>query len=88
MRSVTLRVLTSPSCMRCEEFFTFWDSIAGDWVNVETQEVSLLSEEGQALAFRHRILAAPGIIIEDELVSVGGFDKDALLVRLQELSFS
>jgi hypothetical protein len=52
------------------------------------REVSVLTDEGQALALTHRVFAAPGIIIDDTLFASGGYDPEEFLRTLQTLSLS
>jgi hypothetical protein len=87
MRSITLSLLTSPSCIRCEEFIAFWSEISSDYPHVLLRELPVLSPEGQAFALRHRVLSAPAVAIEDELVAFGAIDKERFVARLQALSF-
>lgn len=86
MEHITLRVLTAPHCAHCDEFLRFFESIRGEWPNVEMQEVSMLSEEGQELVRKHLVFASPGIIINDDLFCSGNFDKTAIQEKLRSLS--
>lgn len=88
MPAVSLKVLTSPGCMPCHEFLEFWNAVARDWPQVEMSEHSVISVEGQAMAIAHRVFASPGIIVNDELFAMGGFDRDRLLEKLRALSGS
>jgi glutaredoxin len=78
MSDIILTALTSPGCRHCERLLEFWKTESADWPDVVLHEVSILTPEGQSLAREHSILAAPGVLIGDELVSVGGFDPDEL----------
>ena len=86
MNEVRLTEVSSPGCHNCAAFKTFWDSIKGDWPNVIFEEISLTDERGQELVQKHQIFASPGIILNDQLFSTGGINKDAFLARLKEIS--
>lgn len=86
MKAILLEELTAPGCKICKLFEEFWHSIEKDWPNVTYKNISLLSPEGQEMAQKHMILASPGIILNGELFSTGGFDKKAFLAKLKELS--
>ena len=86
LKSVELLELTAPGCQICKMFKTFWDSIKNEWSNVSFKEVDMTSEEGQALIQKHMIFASPGIILNGELFSTGGFDKNKFVEKLKELS--
>ena len=86
MKSVSLDVLSAPGCQICKVFEDFWHSIEKDWPNVNFRKVEVITEEGQAMAQKHMILASPGIILNGELFSVGGFDQEKFIQKLKELS--
>ncbi len=83
---VILEVLTSPGCTHCHAFLEFWKKEGVTWPNVTMKEVSLITPEGQAMVGKYSIFASPGIIINGELFSTGGFDKKELITKLEQLS--
>ncbi len=83
---ILLQELSAPGCVHCKEFAEFWETIKGEWPNVEFEEVSIVTPRGQELAQKHMIFASPGIIINGELFSTGGVDKDAFRAQLKELT--
>ncbi len=86
MKTVVLQELSSPGCQICKAFEEFWKSIEADWPNVKYENVSVTAPEGQALASKYMIFSSPGIIINGELFSSGGFDKEKFVLKLKELS--
>ena len=82
---ILLQELSAPGCLHCKEFKEFWESIKSEWPNVEFEEVSVVTPEGQELAQKHMIFASPGIIINGELFSTGGVDKKKFVEKLKEL---
>ncbi len=86
MSSIVLQELSSPGCHNCEAFKTFWDEEKKNWPNVEFHDVSIMAPEGQELVQKHSIFASPGIIINGELFSTGGVNKDDFLAKLRSLS--
>lgn len=86
MKHVTLDILTAPHCKPCDDLVRFWESVKVEWPNVEMREVSILTEEGQALVQKHLVLASPGIIINDELFGVGDWNGGAIQEKLKILS--
>lgn len=84
--SIVVEELSSPGCHNCAAFKEFWESIKADWPQVEMKEISLMDPEGQELVQKHQIFASPGIIINGELFSTGGVDKEGFVNKLKELS--
>lgn len=81
-----IQELSSPGCHICKEFEAFWSSIKKDWPGVEYQNISVTTPEGQELAQKYMIFASPGIIVNGELFSTGGFNREKFIARLKELS--
>lgn len=86
MSQVVLEELSAPGCAICKKFEQFWHSIEKDWPNVKYKNTSLLSPEGQAMVQKHMIFASPGILLNGELFSSGGYDEKKFLEKLKELS--
>jgi thioredoxin 1 len=84
MAKIILQELSSPGCSHCAAFRQFWHSIEKDYPDVEFQDISVITPEGQELAQKHMIFSSPGIIINGELFSTGGVDKDKFIAKLKE----
>lgn len=83
---VLIQEISSPGCHICKEFEEYWNSVKAAWPKVEYKNISVVTPEGQELVSKYSIFASPGIIINGELFSTGGFNKDKLLAKLKELS--
>lgn len=88
MEKVVLEELTSPGCHNCAAFKEFWEEEKANWPNVEFKEVSIVDPEGQEMVQKYQIFASPGIILNGELFSTGGVNKEKFLEKLKELSGS
>lgn len=86
MRAVKLQELSAPGCQICKAFEEFWHSIEKDFPGVEYENIDITTPKGQELVRQHMIFSTPGIIINGELFSSGGFDRDAFIKKLKELS--
>jgi alkyl hydroperoxide reductase subunit AhpF len=86
MHEVVLEELSSPGCHNCAAFKEMWEAEKANWPNVKFREISLIDPEGQELVQKHQIFASPGIIINGELFSTGGINKDEFISKLQDLS--
>ena len=86
MQQIHLQELSSPGCSHCAAFREFWHSIEKDWPNVQFEEVSILTPEGQEIAQTHMIFASPGILLNGELFSTGGVNKNKFVEKLKALS--
>lgn len=86
MAIIKLEELTAPGCQICKAFEEWWKTVEKDFPNVEWKKIDVTTPEGQEMAGKYMIFASPGLIINGELFSTGGFDKQKLLEKLKELS--
>ncbi len=80
-----IKFLTMVGCHNCAAAKKIFDEVIPEYPNVEVVEIDITSEEGQELVSKYAVLASPGIIIDDELFSTGGVDRDKLVEKLQSL---
>lgn len=80
-----IQFLTMVGCHNCAAAKKIFDEVMPEYPNVEVIEIDITSEEGQGLVAKHAVLASPGIIIDDELFSTGGVNRDKLVEKLKSL---
>ena len=86
MKQVVVEEVFSPGCHTCKELEALWETIKGDFPNVDFRRVDVTTEQGQELVQKHMIFASPGVVINGALFSTGGFSKEKLITKLKELS--
>ena len=86
MKQIILQELSSPGCHNCRSFEEFWNTIKQDFPNVQYESIGLTTDKGQEIASKYMIFAAPGIIINGDLFSSGGFDKNKFVETIKKLS--
>jgi glutaredoxin len=84
-KKIILEILSSPGCVHCVEFKAYWESVKAQFPNVEMREIDLTSTQGQEMVSRYMIMASPGVIINGELFSTGGVNKEKFEAKLKEL---
>ena len=86
MKEIILEELSAPNCHICKMFEEFWGSIKDQFPNVKYRNISVITPEGIEIVGKYGIFSSPGIIINGELFSTGGFNKEKFLQKLKELS--
>ncbi len=84
-KKITIIEISSPGCHHCEKAKEILEEIKQEFPEVEVRYVDILSKEGQNLVQRYEIMSSPGIIVEGELFSVGGLDKNQLIEKIRSL---
>ncbi|MBX4187999.1 MAG: thioredoxin family protein [Candidatus Doudnabacteria bacterium] len=83
---VKVTELSTPGCSHCAEAKKFLEEeFKPKYPQVKVEYVSVLDPAGQELVQKHMIFASPGIILNDELFSTGGLDKNKLINKVNEL---
>ncbi len=83
---VKIKFLTMVGCHNCAEVKKIFDEIMPQFKDkVEVVEIDIVSSEGQELVQKYSIMASPGIVINDELFSTGGVNREKLIKKLKSL---
>lgn len=86
MKKVKIQELTMSGCSHCAEAKKILDGeIKPKFPDVEIEYIDITSDQGQKLVQKYSIMSSPGIIVNDELFSVGGLNKEKLIQKIQEL---
>ena len=80
-----IQFLTMPDWHNCEAAKKILDEIVLDFPNVEIEEIDMTTPEGQKFVQKYSIMSSPGIVINKELFSTGGVDKEKLVEKLKSL---
>lgn len=81
-----IQFLTMKDCHSCATVKKTFGEIMPEFSNVKVQEIDIVSTEGQELVQKYSIMTSPGIIINGELFSTGGIDKEKLVKKLESLA--
>ena len=85
---VLLEEVTVPGCRECIQFEEMWEKVRGDFPNVEFRRHDATTPEGLEMVQKYEVMAAPGIVINGELFSTGGVNKNKLIEKLKALGGS
>lgn len=80
-----LQFLTMIDCQVCAKVKKILDEILPQFPDVTIEEIDITSEEGQKMVQKYGIMSSPGVIIDGELFSSGGVNKEKLVEKLKFL---
>ena len=87
MNKVKIQEISTVNCTSCEFAKKILENeIKPQFPDVDVEYVDMLSDEGQKMVVEYGIMSSPGIIVNGELFSSGGLDKDKLVDKINELS--
>ena len=78
--------ITSPGCSHCAAAKKILEEVVKpQFPDISIEYISVTSPEGMGLVGKYGIMSSPGVIVNGELFSVGGLDKNKLIAKIQEL---
>jgi len=87
MSKVKIQELSTPGCSHCASAKKILEEdIKPNFPDVEIEYIDMLSDEGQKMVQEYDVMSSPGIIVNGELFSVGGLNKDKLVATIKALS--
>lgn len=87
MSKVTIQEVSTPGCSSCAAAKRILEEeIKPQFPDVKIEYIDMLSEEGQKIVQDHGIMSSPGILINGELFSSGGLDKEKLVEKIESLA--
>lgn len=78
---IEVTVLTQPDCPLCEHATAVLARVGQDYP-LAVRHIALDSDEGRALAEHHRVLFAPGLLLDGSLISYGRLSERRLRRQL------
>ena len=84
---IKIHELSVSGCSHCasaKKILT--EEIKPRFSEVEVEYINMLSEQGQKMVQKYWIMSSPAIIVNDELFSMGGLDKNKLIEKIKSLS--
>ena len=81
-----VQFLTMVGCHNCEAAKKIFDEVLPDFPGVEVEEIDMATEEGQKLVQEYSVMASPGIVINGELFSTGGVNREKLIEKFKSLA--
>ena len=80
-----MQIVTSPGCQCCEDIKNYIKDVQKDFPDLEVEIIDVTTPQGQELAQKYTILAAPGIIINGKLEFSGETKEEDLRKKLKEI---
>jgi glutaredoxin len=83
---VKIELVKTPGCKECAKVKAMIEAeVKPQFPDLEVEEIDALTPRGQELVLKHGIMASPGVLINGELFSTGGANRDKLIEKLQSL---
>jgi glutaredoxin len=79
---LAVRVISALGCRPCERVKLRLEEIQARHTELEVEHVDMLTDEGVALAARHRVWTLPTLIIDDTIVAEGDVELPDLEAAL------
>ena len=87
MSNITIQEVAAHGCSKCANAKkVLEETIKPNYPNVTIEYIDMLSDQGQKMVQEYSIMSSPGIVVNGELFSMGGLDKEKLIEKIKALS--
>ena len=87
MNKIKIQEVTSSSCSHCAAAKEILENeIKPQFSDIDIEYIDMMTEQGQKMVSQYGIMSSPGIIVNGELFSMGGLDKNKLIEKIKSLS--
>ncbi len=87
MNKIKIQEVTSPDCSHCAKAKEILENeIKPQFSDIDIEYIDIMTEQGQKMVQEYGIMSSPGIIVNGELFSMGGLDKNKLVEKIKSLS--
>ena len=87
MSKVLIQEVVSPGCSHCAAAKEILENeIKPKFPDAKIEYIDMMSEQGQKMVQDYGIMSSPGIIVNGELFSMGGLNKDKLIEKIKSLN--
>lgn len=83
---VRIQFVTIEGCYYCAKAREIFEKLEPKYPEMDIEEIDATTPQGMELVSKYGIFQSPGIIINDELFSTGGLDKEKFIEKLDALS--
>ncbi len=82
---IKIQLLTMVGCGHCAEAKKILDELKQDYELLDVEEVDITTDKGQEMIAKYSVMSSPGVIVNGELFSQGGLEKEKLVDRIKTL---
>ena len=84
---IKIQEISTFSCSHCASAKEILEEeIRPNFPDVKIEYIDMFSDRGQKMVAKYGVMSLPGIIINNELFSVGGLNKTKLIKKIKSLA--
>lgn len=82
---VKIQFVTVEDCHQCAKAKEIFKELKPKYPKMEIEEIDATTPKGTELVSKYSIFASPGIIINGELFSTGGLNKEEFIKKMDSI---
>jgi len=82
---INIQFITVEGCYQCAKAKEIFEDLTPTYPEMKIEEIDATTPKGMELVSEYEIFQSPGIIINGELFSTGGLNKDKFIEKLASL---
>lgn len=80
---INIQFVTVPGCHECAKAKRIFEELKPEFPQMHIEEIDATTPKGMELVQKYGIMASPGIVINGELFSTGGVNRNKLVEKLK-----
>lgn len=84
-KNIIVQFVTSPGCTHCAEVRKVFEDLKPKYPEMQIEEIDVTTPQGMELVAKYTIMSSPGVIVNGELFSTGGINKESFIKKLESL---
>ena len=82
---IHIQFITVEDCQHCAKAQEIFKELAPEYPEMKIEEIDATTSAGMELVYKYGIFQSPGIVINGELFSMGGLNKEKFIEKLDSL---
>jgi len=82
---ISIQFITVPGCHECAKAKKIFEEIKPQYPEMQIEEIDATTPRGMEMTQKYSIMASPGIVMNNELFSMGALRKEDFMKKLAEM---
>lgn len=82
---IKVTLVRPEGCAHCAQVTGTLEKLKTDYPDILVEDIDMLTPKGQELVQKYKILASPGILINDDFFASGGASESQLRKKFEQL---
>jgi len=82
---IKVTLIRPSGCSHCAQVKNTLEKLKNEFKDLQLEEIDMTTDQGFALVEKYKIMASPGILVNDEFFAMGGATEEQLREKFEQL---